>query len=504
MMKFDLPRATGPHGPAARVGRLQLAGRAALDTPNFLANTSRGAIPHVTPDLVAQHMRIGGVYLALEDFYEKKEEEKKKTKKNVGEAGVIPILQTPPTPLHARPLHAFTATPPCLVTVLGPRRFPPVATPVGNTQDDMAIFTARGYQPLKVTDYRDAVRALRPDIAVPPADLSNASFSTKTLQSKRTTRMVDRTDEWTKAWLDDDDDDDDDDNGRVATFAPVLPIGYSLQCEYLDRLATDYAPAAHDPSRRASLAGLALYDADVLPHLQDAHPNLTLLPRLALGAPASPHDVLRQVALGLDLFLLPFLNSVSDGGVALTFTFPPPPPPPPPAAGGRTLLPLGIDMSSPAHSRDPGPLLPGCACYACTAHHRAYVHHLLHAREMLGWTLLQLHNHTLAAAFFAGIRAALLAGGDSAAGFEAARARFAAAYEPDLPVGTGERPRARGYHFKSEPGDGKRNHRPWGRMGDRMGEGRSQNSQVETPLRPDDEGTQELGVASGSSNHRAL
>lgn len=67
MMKFDLPRATGPHGPAARVGRLQLAGRAALDTPNFLANTSRGAIPHVTPDLVAQHMRIGGVYLALED-----------------------------------------------------------------------------------------------------------------------------------------------------------------------------------------------------------------------------------------------------------------------------------------------------------------------------------------------------------------------------------------------------------------------------------------------------
>lgn len=34
-----------------------------------------------------------------------------------------------------------------------------------------------------------------------------------------------------------------------------------------------------------------------------------------------------------------------------------------------------------------------------------------------------------------------------------------------MPAGTGERPRARGYHFKSEGGEGKRNRKAWGRLG---------------------------------------
>jgi queuine tRNA-ribosyltransferase len=50
-----------------RLGRLRVEGRNELDTPNFLALTSRGAVPHMTPDVVAGSTDIGGVHMALED-----------------------------------------------------------------------------------------------------------------------------------------------------------------------------------------------------------------------------------------------------------------------------------------------------------------------------------------------------------------------------------------------------------------------------------------------------
>jgi queuine tRNA-ribosyltransferase len=92
------------------------------------------------------------------------------------------------------------------------------------------------------------------------------------------------------------------------------------------------------------------------------------------------------------------------------------------------------------------------------------VHHLLNAKEMLGWTLLQMHNHRVAADFFAGIRAVLARDGGEHE-FELARRTFQQTYAPDLPAGTGTRPRARGYHFKSETGQAKYNKPQWGKYG---------------------------------------
>ncbi len=151
-----------------------------------------------------------------------------------------------------------------------------------------------------------------------------------------------------------------------------------------------------------AIKGLALYDVDVLPDLKQ-YPSLLPLPRLSLDAPATPHQLLRQISLGADIFLVPFLNSLSDAGIALTLLSPPES-----GAslseGGSRILPLGIDLSSTEHRAAVAPLQEGCACYACTQHHRAYVNHLLQAREMLGWTLLQIHNHAVLDRFFAGVR----------------------------------------------------------------------------------------------------
>lgn len=331
-------------------------------------------------------------------------------------------------------------TPPSTLTVLAARRLPAVASPQGNTTSGISIFTSTGFQGLSTSEYQTAVSTLKPDVAIPLADLTN---SATTPNSKRATRMADRTEDWIAQWFSSPQSPD------TAIFAPTLPVPYAMQWEYLTRLSSDFSP---------SISGLAVYSADIIPDLSN-HPELSCKPRLSLDPPATPHHILRQIALGADILLLPFLNSTSDSGVALTFQFPAPSAPTP-TSTGLSLLPLGTDLSSPSFASSTRPLREGCSCYACTAHHAAYVHHLLGAREMLGWTLLQIHNHCTVASFFAGVRRSLAAGS-----FAEHSARFHAAYEPEMPAGTGERPRARGYHFKSEGGEGKRNRKAWGRLG---------------------------------------
>ena len=43
---------------------------------------------------------------------------------------------------------------------------------------------------------------------------------------------------------------------------------------------------------------------------------------------------------------------------------------------------------------DHTPLDPSCRCIACTGHTRAYLHHLIRSDELLGLTLLSIHNIT--------------------------------------------------------------------------------------------------------------
>ncbi|KAL0156743.1 hypothetical protein M9458_047989, partial [Cirrhinus mrigala] len=54
------------------------------------------------------------------------------------------------------------------------------------------------------------------------------------------------------------------------------------------------------------------------------------------------------------------------------------------------------------------PLVEGCACYCCTKHMRAYVHHLLVTNELLGGVLLMLHNMAHYLGFFKALREAIV------------------------------------------------------------------------------------------------
>ncbi len=66
-MNFELLKAATGDAVAARLGRLLVSGRRAVETPNFFSAASRGVVPHMTPDNIKRHSQISGTYMALED-----------------------------------------------------------------------------------------------------------------------------------------------------------------------------------------------------------------------------------------------------------------------------------------------------------------------------------------------------------------------------------------------------------------------------------------------------
>lgn len=351
------------------------------------------------------------------------------------------------------PLHSFTALSPSLITVMSPRRTPAVSSPHGNPDGGLSIFTSTGFQSLTTQKYANYANYLKPDVIIAMGDLPYGPMPGK----KRAAKMADRTSMWVDNFISSlTKSSETSQASETAVFAPILTRDLYSQAEYLQHIAEDLAP---------SLSGLAFYSSSLLLDVPKTT-ELRRLARLSLDEPSSPHEILRQISLGMDIFTIPFLGFASDSGLALTFEFPRPSPSPDSLSStvkGASLWPLAIDLFSPTYSASVTPLVSGCICYACTSHHRAYVQHLLHAKEMLAWTLLALHNHQLASSFFAAVRKSIDAGT-----FEVDKEEFERTYETELPVATGHKPRARGYHFKSGAAEPKRNKPAWGALGDGM------------------------------------
>jgi queuine tRNA-ribosyltransferase len=110
-------------------------------------------------------------------------------------------------------------------------------------------------------------------------------------------------------------------------------------------------------------------------------------PRYLMGV-GRPEDLLQAVARGIDMFdcVLPTRN----GRNAMAFT-----------QQGT------VRLRNACHKRDPAPLESGCACPTCLNYSRAYLHHLFLADEMLGPTLLSLHNLAYYSRLMADIRQAI-------------------------------------------------------------------------------------------------
>lgn len=99
-------------------------------------------------------------------------------------------------------------------------------------------------------------------------------------------------------------------------------------------------------------------------------------PRYLMGV-GSPEDLIHGILRGVDLFDCVLPTRLARHHAAMTFT-------------GR------LNMMNASFSRDPRPMDEHCTCYTCQSFSRAYIRHLIAAREMLSATLISIHNiHTL-------------------------------------------------------------------------------------------------------------
>ncbi|RMZ68261.1 hypothetical protein GMOD_00004477 [Pyrenophora seminiperda CCB06] len=320
--------------------------------------------------------------------------------------------------------------------VMGARRNPPIPSPHANSNREIGLLTSVGFTALSSEYYAAAARKLQPDIVVGLADIP---FGQEVVGSKRKDKMSDRTETWLRDLVVMKQSTSEKSEKPWSIFAPLLPIERELQSWYLEHLLDDMVD---------HISGVAIYDAYLLDSLPE---KLHHLPRLSFHAPASPQELLRHINLGIDLFTVPFLTDATDAGIVLDFTFPAPPKDASSSSSSSTRHSLGIDMWSANHAHSVTPLSANCTCHACTHHHRAFLQHLLAAKEMLGWVLIQIHNHAILSAFFAGVRASIEQGT-----FDADVKAFEAYYVPALPEKTGQGPRVRGYQFKSESSQVKR------------------------------------------------
>jgi queuine tRNA-ribosyltransferase len=100
-------------------------------------------------------------------------------------------------------------------------------------------------------------------------------------------------------------------------------------------------------------------------------------PRYLMGV-GTPRDLIEGVTRGVDIFdcVLPTRLARNDA----VFT----------RSGDR------LNLRNAPFSDDRAPIDPDCTCYTCRSFSRAYLRHLIVAREMLSATLLSIHNlHTL-------------------------------------------------------------------------------------------------------------
>ncbi|RMD43661.1 hypothetical protein DV735_g1472, partial [Chaetothyriales sp. CBS 134920] len=396
MLKFFLDRTSEFGGP--RLGRLLSKGGPPLQTPHYVAATSRGVVPHISEDLLQRHTSISAVYMGVEDFLEKSRTQ-------------APVFKTPATGDESA-LRKYTALPSSCLLIMGPHRVPRLAPPAQNKDSAVSISTSVGFRTLEASEYDAATLALRPDVATGLADLISADKISK----KRIEKSTDRTHAWLRDTITRREEQSD--RSWPPLFAPVLPLELELQQIYLQDLVEEY---------KLNISGLVAFDTRSVALLPEP---LAYLPRICLSDPQTPHDILDSISLGVDLITIPSVTSTSEQGLAFSFSFPVPSTP---NAGPQ---PLAIDMWSDSHATSSAPL----------------------ATEMLAWTLLQIHNFHVLNGFFVQVRESIAAGVFDA---EAQRFKQYYEHSLVAGDGQGRGPRIRGYQAKSIGGDTKRNDKKW-------------------------------------------
>lgn len=113
-------------------------------------------------------------------------------------------------------------------------------------------------------------------------------------------------------------------------------------------------------------------------------------PRYLMGV-GSPEDLVNGVLRGIDIFDCVLPTRLARHSAAMTRT-------------------QRLNLVNAGYAKDPDPIDSTCTCYTCRNYSRAYLRHLIAAREILAATLLSIHNlHTLVQ-LMTDLRSAVLTG----------------------------------------------------------------------------------------------
>jgi len=95
-------------------------------------------------------------------------------------------------------------------------------------------------------------------------------------------------------------------------------------------------------------------------------------PRYLMGV-GTPEDLINGIARGVDIFDCVLPTRLARHHAAFSST-------------GR------LNLMNATFKRDPRPIDESCDCYTCRTFTRAYIRHLINARELLAGTLISIHN----------------------------------------------------------------------------------------------------------------
>ncbi len=145
----------------------------------------------------------------------------------------------------------------------------------------------------------------------------------------------------------------------------------------LRQLSAEYISSLDFPGH--AIGGLSVGEskADMLHTIEIVNRVLPAeKPRYLMGV-GTPYDLIEGIRRGVDMFDCVLPTRLARHHAALTMK-------------GR------VNLSKAENTRDPNPIDPECSCSTCRSYSRAYLRHLINAREMLASTLISIHNiHTL-------------------------------------------------------------------------------------------------------------
>lgn len=324
--------------------------------------------------------------------------------------------------------------------------------------------TSQGFKKIPLPTYIELARALGTEILFTPIDLPNLSPGGKP-GGNRVRKMIERAIEWLETSMETIKDDQD--TYIPYLFAPVLPkIDIEKQEIYLDYLK--YAVKEGIVSgltfwdlngvtrKRQSVLANECTNNETKDNSNDIDEEITFgeitsnsvldsLVRYQASPVETPQDILLQIQKGIDVFTNDFTNSFTDAGVSFDFIFP---------VLDSTSDSLGHNMWDPKYKTDMtllGVNTPEGITERTKPYTKAYVHHLLDAKEMTGWVLLQMHNFQVSENFMRGIQSTIENGT-----FDLESERFFQKYGSvekalslrDLYKNRARLPRARGYQVK--------------------------------------------------------